>query len=74
MALSPGWQQLVAVVPQQRPMLVCWWEPWKLRPVASHSLMLCLYFTLTIHLAKVWQLVCIVTCGHNMTIIPMDCL
>ena len=71
MALSPSRQQHGAVVLQKRPLLVCWWEQWRLKPVVSHSLMLHLYFTITIFLAKLWQLVCIVTCQRNMTIIPI---
>ena len=37
----------------------------------SHSTMLHLCFTINILLANFLQLVCIVTCGHNMTIIPI---
>ena len=70
MALSHGRQQLVL---QQHLLPVFWREQWRLRPVASHSLMLRLYFTITILLAKLWQLVCIVTCRRNMTSIPIVC-
>ena len=71
MALRPRRQQFMVAVLQQHHLLLCWGEQWRLQTVASHCLMLHLYFTITILLAKLWELVCIVTLGHNMTIIPI---
>ena len=67
MAMSPGQQQLGVEVPQQRPPQ----EQWRLWPVIIHSPMLHLCFTINTLLAKIWQIVCIVTCWCNMTIIPI---